>query len=186
MRSPLSLGNFGFPTHLLSTVSPEVVGELLLRLKRNSFGFSGTRFCWKETVSYPWGEVWASSTCVWACRSVWRDMFVELIIWLVLKAFEVPQGIATNTQETNNLGHDILHYLNPKCQSPYLQEQSLLISDSARWLYKTRLLLKPRFAEFGQDSKGMSGTLRRMEINWRFKTKVEKTVSVVISEQSRK
>lgn len=136
VHSLMSLINFGFPTHLLSILSPEVVGELSLRLKRISFGFNGTKVCGREAISCPWGEIWASSTCEWVNWSVWWDMFKELFFWLVFRAFEILQGIAINTQETSNVGHSVLHYPNSTCQGPYFRKESLLISDSSQWLSK--------------------------------------------------
>lgn len=50
-------------------------------------------------------------------------MFKELIFWLVVRAFEILQGIATNTQETSDLGHSTLHYSNATCQGPYFQKK---------------------------------------------------------------
>lgn len=60
------------------------------------------------------------------------DMFKELIIWLIIKAFEILQGIV-NTREKSYLGHCIMQYPNPTCQGPYFQKESLLISDSSQW-----------------------------------------------------
>lgn len=186
-RSPSSLVKVAFPPRLLSARSPDRQasarwrwGGCRLASALGSSGASG-----ESQPPNPAERLRAAAPRV-GRGSVRRRASAALLGWSAREAPGGLQAAAGSTQETRSLALWILHYPNPRFRVLIFRKNHcgliFLLSDNR----ETGFSHDPGFADFGQGSKGMSGTLRRREISWRFKTKMEERVGVFISKQSNK